>query len=136
MVELKKELMMKQKSYDDALSKHSDELEGLQKASQNQVLALQKSIAGKDEEIDTRKNEVSDLHDQLAKQSGVLSAEVEDKQIMKLELTDKEKMIDMLQADATMYKVELNDAKELITQLELERVSMKQQLANNQKETL
>ena len=136
MVELKKELMMKQKSFDDAVSKHSDELEGLQKARQNQVLALQKSIAGKDEEIDSMRNEVSDLHDQLAKQSGVLSAEMEDKQIMKLELTDKEKMIDMLQADATMYKVELNDARELISQLELERMSMKQQIANNQKETL
>ena len=136
MFKLKKELMMKQKSFDDAVSKHLDELEGLQKASQNQVLALQKSIAGKDEEINTRRNEVSDLHDQLAKQSGVLSAEMEDKQIMKLELADKEKMIDMLQADATIYKVELNDARELISKLELEQVSMKQQLANNQKETL
>ena len=133
MVELKKELMMKQKSFDDAVSKHSDELEGLQKVSQNQVLALQKSIVGKEEEIDTMRNEVSNLHDQLANKSSELSAEMEDKQIIKFELTDKEKMIDMLQADAT---VELNDAKELISQLELEGVSMKQQLANNQKEIL
>ena len=136
MVELKKELIEKQKSFDAAVSKHSDELEGLQKVTREQVLALQKSIAGKDEDIDAMRNEISDLHHQLAQQSGVLSAEMEDKQTMKLELTDKEKMIEMLKADATMYKVELNNAKELISQLELEQLSMKQQLANNEKETI
>ena len=136
MVELKKELIEKQKSFDAAVSKHSDELEGLQKVTQEQVLALQKSIAGKDEEIDAMRNEISDLHHQLAQQSGVLSGEMVDKQKMKLELTDKEKMIEMLKADTIMYKIELNDAKELISQLELEQLSMKQQLANNEKETI
>ena len=126
--------MQKQKSFDAVVSKHSDELEGLQKVTQEQVLALQKSIAGKDEEIEAMRNEISDLHHQLAQQSGVLSAEMEDKQTVKLELTDKEKIIDMLQADATMYKVELNNAKELISQLELKQLSKKQQLDNNEKE--
>ena len=136
MVELKKELIEKQKSFDAAVSKHSDELEGLQKVTREQVLALQKSIAGKDEDIDAMRNEISDLHHQLAQQSGVLSAEMEDKQTVKLELTDKEKIIDMLQADATMYKVELNNAKELISQLELKQLSKKQQLDNNEKGTI
>ena len=36
---------------------------------------------------------------------------------MKLELTDKERTIDMLQADIAMYKAELNNAKDSITQL-------------------
>ena len=134
LTELKKELTEKQNSFDVSVSRHSDELEELQKAAQKQVLTLQTSIAEKDEELVETRNEISDLHHQLAQQSDLFSAEIEEKQTMKHELTDKGSIIDMLQADIAMYKVELNNAKDCISQLKMEQLSMKQELADNEKE--
>ena len=126
LTELKKELTEKQNSFDVFVSKHSDELEELQKVTQEQVLTLHKSIAEKDEELVVTKNELSDLY----------HAEIEEKQTMKDELTDKERTIDMLQADIAMYKVELNNAKDFMSQLKVEQLSMKQELADNEKEMM
>ena len=134
LTELKKELTEKQNSFDVSVSRHSDELEELQKVAQKQVLTLQTSIAEKDEGLVETRNEISDLHHQLAQQSDLFSAEIEEKQTMKHELTDKGSIIDMLQADIAMYKVELNNAKDCISQLKMEQLSMKQELADNEKE--
>ena len=136
LTELKKELTEKQNSFDVSVSRHSDELEELQKVAQKQVLTLQTSVAEKDEGLVETRNEISDLHHQLAQQSDLFSAEIEEKQTMKHELTDKGSIIDMLQADIAMYKVELNNAKDCISQLKMEQLSMKQELADNEKEIL
>ena len=126
LTELKKELIEKQNYFDVSVSRHSDELEELQKVTQEQVLTLQKSIAEKDEELVVTRNKISDLY----------HAEIEEKQTMKDELTDKERTIDMLQADIAMYKVELNNAKDFMSQLKMEQLSMKQELADNEKEMM
>ena len=136
LTELKKELTKEQNSFDIFVSRHSDELEELQKVTQEQVLTLQKSIAEKDEGLVETRDEISDLHHQLAQQFDLFSAEIEEKQTMKHELTDKERIIDMLQADIAMYKVELNNAKDCISQLKMEQLSMKQEIADNKKEMM
>ena len=136
LTELKKELTKEQNSFDVFVSRHSDELEELQKVTQEQVLTLQKSIAEKDEGLVETRDEISDLHHQLAQQSDLFSAEIEEKQTMKHELTDKERIIDMLQADIAMYKVELNNAKDFMSQLKMEQLSMKQEIADNGKEMM
>ena len=136
LTELKKELTKEQNSFDVFVSRHSDELEELQKVTQEQVLTLQKNIAEKDEGLVETRDEISDLHHQLAQQSDLFSAEIEEKQTMKHELTDKERIIDMLQADIAMYKVELNNAKDFMSQLKMEQLSMKQEIADNGKEMM
>ena len=136
LTELRKELTKEQNSFDVFVSRHSDELEELQKVTQEQVLTLQKSIAEKDEGLVETRDEISDLHHQLAQQSDLFSAETEEKQTMKHELTDKERIIDMLQADIAMYKVELNNAKDFMSQLKMEQLSMKQEIADNGKEMM
>ena len=47
-----------------------------------------------------------------------MSVEIEDKQVKKHELTDKEVTADMFQADIVMYKVELENPQDLISQAE------------------
>ena len=122
-------LIEKQMSLDDAVSRHSDELEELQRVTQEQVLTLQKSIVEKDEELVVTSNELSDLHRRLAQQSDMMYTEIQEKQAIRHELTDKKIAIDMLQANIAKYKVELNDAKDLMSQLKLEQLSMKQKLS-------
>ena len=136
LTELKKQLTEKQNSFDIAVSTYQDEMKELQKVTQEQLLTLQKSIAEKHEELVVTRNEMSDLHHQLAQKSDLLSAEIEEKQTMKHELTDKERTIDMLQADNATYKVELNNAKDFMSQLKMEQLSMKQQLADNEKDMI
>ena len=123
LAELKEEMILKQNSFNAAVSKHSYELEEMQKITQEQsdkVSTLQKEVEEKEEELVVMRKEMSDLHHELTQQADHLSVEAVDKQTLKQELTDKEQIIDKLEADITMYKGELNDTKDLLSQVKKE----------------
>ena len=136
LAELNKELKVKQNFINGVVGEHSDKLEEFQGVTQEQVSILQKSTAEKDKEFVGIRNKIMDLNHQLAQQANVLSAETEENQRLKCELTDEKKTTEMLQSVIAMYKIELSDAKELVNQLQWEQNSMKQQIADNEKEMI
>ena len=136
LAELNKELKVKQNFINGVVGEHSDELEEFQGVTQEQVSILQKSTAEKDKELVGIRNKIMDLKHQLAQQANLLSAETEENQRLKCELTDEKKTTEMLQSVIAMYKIELSDAKELVNQLQWEQNSMKQQIADNKKEMI
>ena len=136
LAELNKELKVKQNFINGVVGEHSDKLEEFQGVTQEQVSILQKSTAEKDKEFVGIRNKIMDLNHQLAQQANVLSAETEENQRLKCELTDEKKTTEMLQSVIAMYKIELSDAKELVNQLQWEQNSMKQQIADNKKEMI
>ena len=79
LAEIKEKLVVKQKSFNEAISKHLIELEELQEVTREQsekLLTLEKEVVDKDEELVITRKEMSDLKEQLAKQSDLLSTEM------------------------------------------------------------
>ena len=137
LLELKDKLILKQNNFDAAVSRQSNESEELQKVTQEQsekISILQKDISQKEEELAMIKNEMSELHHRFTQQCDDFSVEMACKQTMKHELADKEKIINTLQTYIVWYKAESNDAKNLMQQLKMELLSIKQELADNEKE--
>ena len=123
LAELKEEMILNQNSFNAAVSGHAYELEEMQKITQEQsdkVSTLQKEVKENEEELVVLRKEVSDLHHELTQQADLLSAETANRQTLKQQLTDKERIIDKLEADITMYEGELNDAKDLLSQVKKE----------------
>ena len=95
LAELKEKLIMKQKSFNEAVSKHLTELEELQEVTREQsetLSILEKEVVQKDEfeELVITRKEISALKEQLAKQSDVLRAnELEEWQNESKEQSDK-----------------------------------------------
>ena len=136
LAELNKELKVKQNFINGVVGEHSDKLEKFQGVTQEQVSILQKSTAEKDKELVGIRNKIMDLKHQLAQQANLPSTETEENQRLKCELTDEKKTTEMLQSVIAMYKIELSDAKEVVNQLQWEQNSMKQQIADNEKEMI
>ena len=107
------QLLLQQKMcIDDAVSRHSGELEKLQRVTQEQMLTLQKSLTERDEEIDLTRREIFDLNHRFARQSDELNAEIEEKQAMRHELIDKDIAIDALRKAIAKYKKHPNELEE------------------------
>ena len=76
LAEMKEKLVMKQKSFNEAVSKHLielEELQGVTPGKSEKLLTLEKEVVDKDKELVMTRKEISDLKEQLAKQSDLLS---------------------------------------------------------------
>ena len=126
LAEIKEVLVMKQKSFDEAVSKHLIELEELQEVTRGQsekILTLEKEVVDKDEELVITRKEMFDLKEQLAEQSDLLSTEManelEEWQKESKEQSDK---ILALQQEVTEKGEELAAAKSEMSNLHHELV--------------
>ena len=105
-------------------SQHSVELEQWQKEHVELLeksMHMKKDLVEKEEELVVARQEMSDLNNQLAKQSdhlnGMMTSYADKEQELQNELDDKNTNIDHLHDDNVMLKAELYDAKYVIQQL-------------------
>ena len=123
LAELKEKLIVKQNSFNEAVSKHLIELEELQEVIREQsekLLTLEKEVVQKDEELVITRKEISAPNEQLAKQSDVLRAnELEEWQKESKEQSDK---ILALQQEVAENGEELAAAKSEMSNLHHELV--------------
>ena len=136
LAKLQDELILEKNSFDAVVSKHSIELEGLKKVSQEQsekLITLQNEVEEKEQQLVMSRKEVSSLRCELTQQSDLLNAETDNKQVMIDELADKERIINTLESYIVWYRAESNNAKKSMQQLKIEQLSMRQELADNAK---
>ena len=141
LTELKEELVVKQNALSDiniTVSKISNELEEQQKESWEQldkISVLQHEVEEKEKELTATKSEMANLNHQLTEKCDLLIDMTTDRNTLQNVLADKERTIDDLQAELTMAMYR-NNTKYYISQLEIKDLSIKQQLADKDKEMM
>ena len=140
LAEARHELILKQTSFDAAVSEQSNELDELQKITVKQseeIVTLQKEMKEKEKELLVTKNEMCNMHDKLTQQSDELSAEIACKQTMEHKLVDQQRIISTLQTYIVWCKAEkkqlAENEKEMVEKLsvkEVELAKLKEELQN------